>query len=145
MLNFKRALAIQENVLGPNHPDLAMTLNNLGAACYEQVRVFYICLIEFIAQPDVRRWAPGRLVPHGFHPVVSRGHVTEAQHLNSWRLVVADIGWGANHFVTTSLKTLALSLERNMSVDQYSPAGVVREQKTLSREDSAVATRGVVR
>ena len=90
---YKRALAIQEKVLGPDHPDLAMTLNNLGDACYEQVRVFYISLIELIVQPDLRRWASRRLVPHGLYPVVSRGQVTEAQHLNSWRLVVADIGW----------------------------------------------------
>jgi hypothetical protein len=27
---FKRALAIQEQALGPNHPDVALTLNNLA-------------------------------------------------------------------------------------------------------------------
>ena len=117
---YTRALAIQEKVLDPDHPDLALTLNNLGVVCFKQVRVFYICLIELIVQLDLRRWASGRLVPRGFHPVVSRGQVTEAQHLNSWRWVVADVGWGPNHpVVTPSLKPLALLLERNMNVDPY--------------------------
>ena len=43
---YKRALAIQERALGPDHPGLAKTLNKLALFFYKQVRVLCICLIE---------------------------------------------------------------------------------------------------
>lgn len=45
---YTRALAIEEKVLGPDHPDLATTLNNLGVVSYNLVRVLYIWLIELV-------------------------------------------------------------------------------------------------
>lgn len=44
---YKRALEIQEKALGPNHPDLATTLNNLGFIFQDQVGVSYALLVDF--------------------------------------------------------------------------------------------------
>ena len=36
---YERSLAIREKVLGPDHPDVAGSLNNLAMLLYNQVRV----------------------------------------------------------------------------------------------------------
>lgn len=51
---FNRALAIEEKALGPDHPDLATTLNNLGLVSYNLVRVLYIWIIKLVQGPDSR-------------------------------------------------------------------------------------------
>lgn len=54
--------------------------------------------------------------------MVSRETVTEAQHLKSWPLVIADTGSGAKRsVVATSLNKVVLLLENKLSVK---PAGV---------------------
>ncbi len=40
---FKRSLGIRERVLGPDHPDVATSLNNLAGLLKEQVRAMLQC------------------------------------------------------------------------------------------------------
>ncbi|HKB36970.1 MAG TPA: tetratricopeptide repeat protein, partial [Gemmataceae bacterium] len=35
---YRRALAVKENLLGPEHIDVALTLSNLAALCWDQER-----------------------------------------------------------------------------------------------------------
>lgn len=61
------------------------------------------------------------MVRHGFNPMFSRGDIAEAPHLNMWLSVVDDIRLGVNHpIAVTLLHTLALLLEKKMTVEPYS-------------------------
>lgn len=68
---YLRAIVIMETVLGPDHLEVATTLNNLAGLLYKQVRPVYLAAYVFVSfARRTRSWKTllfvGQLLPNMF-------------------------------------------------------------------------------
>jgi tetratricopeptide (TPR) repeat protein len=146
----QRALAIRENALGPDHPDVATSLNNLALPYYRQGKY---AQAEPLFQRALAIWEKA-LGPE--HPLVAtslnnlgelcrvQGKYAQAEPLHQRALAIWEKALGPEHAdVATALNNLALLYERQGKYAQAEPlyqrASAI-DEKALGPNHPGVAT-----
>lgn len=145
-----KALEVAEQNAGPNHPDVANSLNNLAAVYKVQGRYDQ-------AEPLYRRaLAIFEGIPGPTHPDVAnalnnlgalyatQGRYAQAEPLYRRALAIQEQSLGADHpFLASSLNNLALlykSQGQYAQAEPYYRRSLALLEKTLGAEDPMVAT-----
>src|SRR5881396_2070695 len=119
---YERALAIRGQVLGPNHPDTAHSLNNLAALYnnqgdYEQAKPLYeraLAIREQVLGPNHPNTASSLNNLAAFYK--SQGDYEQAKPLYEHALAIIEKTFGSNHpntkIVRENLATLLVDMKK---------------------------------
>ncbi len=135
---YRRSLEIKEKVLGPDHPDVAISLNNL-AALYEKQGKYVEAEPLHKRSLEIREKALGRDHPdvaNSLHNLAvlyeKQGKYAEAEPLYKRSLEISEKALGRDHpHVASSLSNLALLYE---SQDKYVEAEPLFQRSLEIRE-----------
>ena len=147
---FRRALAIGEKTLGPNHPDVATWLSNLASLLYAQgnyldAEPLYrraLAIGEKTLGPDHQNIAT--CLNNLASLLYAQGNYLDAEPLYRRALAISEKTLGPNHpDVATRLNNLALLLKAQAKYDEAEPLyrrALAIDEKALGPNHPGVAT-----